>query len=84
MFLLCDFGQMYVPLDFVLLCWQLLGRRRTIELRRAGYNTELSAPLDNIPFSTSSERERIEETVCLYMMHYCQEKIVHHLLSKEA
>ncbi|PON41866.1 GTP-binding ribosome biogenesis protein [Parasponia andersonii] len=41
----------------------LLGRRRLIELRRAGYNTELSAPLDNIPFSTSSERERIEETI---------------------
>ncbi|XP_052187416.1 uncharacterized protein LOC127798124 isoform X2 [Diospyros lotus] len=41
----------------------LLGRRRLIELRRAGYNTELSAPLDNIPSSTSSERERIEESV---------------------
>lgn len=41
----------------------LLGRRRLIELRRAGYNTELSAPLDNIPFSTSSERERIEENI---------------------
>ena len=47
---------------------QLLGRRRSIELRRAGYNIELSAPLDNIPFSTSSERERIEENVCLF---YC-------------
>ncbi|XAR58848.1 hypothetical protein NMG60_11014410 [Bertholletia excelsa] len=41
----------------------LLGRRRLIEFRRAGYNTELSAPLDNIPFSTSSERERIEESI---------------------
>ncbi|KAK6929885.1 GTP binding domain [Dillenia turbinata] len=41
----------------------LLGRRRLIELRRAGYNIELSAPLDNIPLSTSSERERIEEPV---------------------
>ncbi|KAK4606845.1 hypothetical protein RGQ29_000901 [Quercus rubra] len=41
----------------------LLGRRRLIELRRAGYNTELSAPLDNIPLSTSSERERIEENM---------------------
>ncbi|KAK4765474.1 hypothetical protein SAY86_026564 [Trapa natans] len=41
----------------------LLGRRRTIELRRAGYNTELSAPMDNIPFSTNSERERIEESI---------------------
>ncbi|XP_051152846.1 uncharacterized protein LOC127266601 isoform X1 [Andrographis paniculata] len=38
----------------------LLGRRRDIEFRRAGYNTELSALLDNIPFSTASERERIE------------------------
>ncbi|XP_050368675.1 uncharacterized protein LOC126786792 [Argentina anserina] len=41
----------------------LLGRRRLIELSRAGYNTELSAPLDNTPFSTSSERERIEENI---------------------
>ncbi|KAM1602166.1 hypothetical protein ACFX1Z_028906 [Malus domestica] len=41
----------------------LLGRRRLIELRRAGYNTELSAPLDNIPSSTSSERENIEENI---------------------
>ncbi|KAG8633699.1 tRNA modification GTPase MnmE isoform X1 [Manihot esculenta] len=40
-----------------------LGRRRLIELKRAGYNIELSAPLDNIPFSTSSERERIEENI---------------------
>ncbi|KAJ6976047.1 hypothetical protein NC653_031774 [Populus alba x Populus x berolinensis] len=38
-----------------------LGRRRLIELERAGYNTDLSAPLDNIPFSTISERARIEE-----------------------
>ncbi|KAL6195330.1 hypothetical protein ACLB2K_030950 [Fragaria x ananassa] len=41
----------------------LLGRRRLIELRRAGYNTELPAPLDNTPFSTSSDRERIEENI---------------------
>ncbi|KAG2394990.1 GTP-binding protein [Vigna angularis] len=41
----------------------LLGRRRTIDLRRAGYNIDLSAPLDNIPFSSSSEREKIEENV---------------------
>ncbi|CAI9107124.1 OLC1v1006414C1 [Oldenlandia corymbosa var. corymbosa] len=41
----------------------LLGRRREIEFRRAGYNIELSAPLDNIPHSSSSERERIEEAV---------------------
>ncbi|KAF6156065.1 hypothetical protein GIB67_010989 [Kingdonia uniflora] len=40
-----------------------LGRRRSIELKRAGYNIDLSAPLDNIPFSTSDERERIEEIV---------------------
>ncbi|KAI3450256.1 hypothetical protein Pfo_006921 [Paulownia fortunei] len=41
----------------------LLGRRRDIEFRRAGYSTELSAPLDNIPFSTGSERERVEVPV---------------------
>ncbi|CAM8950118.1 unnamed protein product [Rhodiola kirilowii] len=40
-----------------------LGRRRMLELQRAGYNIDLSAPLDNIPNSTSSERERIEESV---------------------
>ncbi|KAI3829947.1 hypothetical protein L1987_04079 [Smallanthus sonchifolius] len=42
--------------------YHLLGRRREIEFKRAGYNIELSSPLDNIPFSTSSERERIEES----------------------
>ncbi|XP_073114526.1 uncharacterized protein [Elaeis guineensis] len=41
----------------------LLGRRRLNELQNAGYNIKLSAPLDNIPFSTSKERERIEESV---------------------
>ncbi|KAL2333057.1 hypothetical protein Fmac_014270 [Flemingia macrophylla] len=41
----------------------LLGRRRLIDLRRAGYNIDLSAPLDNIPFSSSSEREKIEENI---------------------
>uniref|UniRef100_A0A7N0ZU53 EngB-type G domain-containing protein n=1 Tax=Kalanchoe fedtschenkoi TaxID=63787 RepID=A0A7N0ZU53_KALFE len=41
----------------------LLGRRRMIELQRAGYNINLSAPLDNIPNSTSTERERIEESL---------------------
>ncbi|KAH7654045.1 GTP-binding protein ribosome biogenesis YsxC protein [Dioscorea alata] len=41
----------------------LLGRRRLNELRNAGYNVKLPAPLDNIPFSTSIERERIEENV---------------------
>ncbi|XP_054817999.1 LOW QUALITY PROTEIN: uncharacterized protein LOC129317671 [Prosopis cineraria] len=41
----------------------LLGRRRSIEIRRAGYNIDLSAPLDNVPFSTSLERERIEDSI---------------------
>ncbi|XP_038879328.1 uncharacterized protein LOC120071244 [Benincasa hispida] len=40
-----------------------LGRRRMIEIKRAGYNTDLTAPLDNIPFSNSAERERIEENI---------------------
>ncbi|XP_021744779.1 GTP-binding protein At2g22870-like [Chenopodium quinoa] len=48
----------------------LLGRRRDIELRRVGYNTELSAPLDNIPFSTSTDRERIEESVFRNKMEF--------------
>ncbi|XP_047330588.1 uncharacterized protein LOC124934152 [Impatiens glandulifera] len=41
----------------------LLGRRRLNDLRKAGYNRELSAPLDNIPSSTSLERERIEDPI---------------------
>ncbi|GMG98169.1 hypothetical protein Nepgr_000009 [Nepenthes gracilis] len=41
----------------------LLGQRRLIELRRAGYNIDLSAPLDNIPLSTGSDRARIEESI---------------------
>ncbi|CAN6870713.1 unnamed protein product [Brassica oleracea] len=41
----------------------LLGRRRLTELKKAGYNTELPAPLDNISQSTSTERERIEESL---------------------
>ncbi|CAN0901721.1 hypothetical protein LINGRAHAP2_LOCUS21576 [Linum grandiflorum] len=41
----------------------MLGRRRLIDLKRAGYNIELSAPLDNIPLSKSTERERIEENI---------------------
>ncbi|KAK1577582.1 hypothetical protein Q3G72_022969 [Acer saccharum] len=48
----------------------LLGRRRSIEIRRAGYNIELSAPLDNIPLSTSSERERIEENIFRNKMEF--------------
>lgn len=41
----------------------LIGRRRSKELMDAGYNTDLSASLDNIPFSESTEREPIEENV---------------------
>ncbi|XP_058782082.1 uncharacterized protein LOC131656366 [Vicia villosa] len=41
----------------------LLGRRRMVDIKRAGYNIELPSPLDNIPFSKSSERENIEENV---------------------
>ncbi|GJN22885.1 hypothetical protein PR202_gb10490 [Eleusine coracana subsp. coracana] len=41
----------------------LLGRRRLNEIKNAGYNVKISAPLDNIPFSTNTERERVEETV---------------------
>ncbi|CAI9288186.1 unnamed protein product [Lactuca saligna] len=41
----------------------LLGRRRELEFKKAGYNIELPSPLDNIPFSTNTERERIEESV---------------------
>lgn len=48
----------------------LLGRRRTIDLRREGYNIDLSAPLDNIPFSSSSEREKIEENVFRNKLEY--------------
>ncbi|KAJ4818231.1 P-loop containing nucleoside triphosphate hydrolases superfamily protein [Rhynchospora pubera] len=41
----------------------LLGRRRLNELTNAGYNVKLSAPLDNMPFSKSTERDRIEPAV---------------------
>lgn len=47
-----------------------MGRRRTIDLRREGYNIDLSAPLDNIPFSSSSEREKIEENVFRNKLEY--------------
>ncbi|CAD6207295.1 unnamed protein product [Miscanthus lutarioriparius] len=40
----------------------LLGRRRLNEIKNAGYNVKISSPLDNVPFSTSTERERIEES----------------------
>ncbi|XVF46153.1 hypothetical protein PTKIN_Ptkin03bG0004000 [Pterospermum kingtungense] len=40
-----------------------LGHRHLIEIQRAGYNIELSAPLDNIPFFTGSERQHIEENI---------------------
>ncbi|XP_015690321.1 uncharacterized protein LOC102706827 isoform X2 [Oryza brachyantha] len=41
----------------------LLGRRRLNEIKNAGYNVKLSAPLDNVPFSTNADRDRIEENV---------------------
>lgn len=41
----------------------LLGRRRLIDIKNAGYNAKLSAPLDNVPFSTRTERDRIEDSV---------------------
>ncbi|CAM0877247.1 unnamed protein product [Alopecurus aequalis] len=41
----------------------LLGRRRLIDIKNAGYNTKLSAPLDNVPFSDRTERNRIEDSV---------------------
>ncbi|TVU44430.1 hypothetical protein EJB05_03871 [Eragrostis curvula] len=41
----------------------LLGRRRLNEIKNAGYNVKISAPLDNVPFSTYTEHERIEESV---------------------
>lgn len=47
-----------------------MGRRRLNELQNAGYNIKLSAPLDNIPFSTSKERERIEESVFRYKLEF--------------
>jgi len=40
-----------------------------IEIKRAGYNIELPMPLDNIPFSKSSDRENIEENVCCRLLH---------------
>jgi hypothetical protein len=43
-----------------------------IDIKRAGYNIELPAPLDNIPFSKSSERENIEENVCRRLLHLKQ------------
>lgn len=41
----------------------LIGRRRSKELMDAGYNINLPASLDNIPFPKSTEREPIEENV---------------------
>jgi hypothetical protein len=43
--------------------FQLLGRRRLNEIKNAGYDVKISARLDNVPFSTGTERERIEENV---------------------
>ena len=50
-------------LNIIYCSLQLLGRRRLIEIKNAGYNTKLSAPLDNVPFSTRTERDRIEDSV---------------------
>lgn len=52
-------------------CLQLLGRRRLIEIKNAGYNVKISAPLDNVPFSTSTERERIEDSVRNMLYNQC-------------
>lgn len=41
----------------------LIGRRRSNELRDAGYNISITAPLDNIPHSKSKQREQIGENV---------------------
>eukprot|EP00252_Welwitschia_mirabilis_P023137 TRINITY_DN6472_c0_g1_i1.p1 TRINITY_DN6472_c0_g1~~TRINITY_DN6472_c0_g1_i1.p1 ORF type:complete len:425 (-),score=60.04 TRINITY_DN6472_c0_g1_i1:369-1643(-) len=41
----------------------VIGRRRLREWRNAGFNTKISAPLDNIPFSESDVRQKIEENV---------------------
>lgn len=49
-----------------ILFYQLLGRRRNLEFKKAGYNIEISAPLDNIPLSTSSGRERVDVPVWSY------------------
>jgi len=49
----------------------LLGRRRLNEIKNAGYNVKISSPLDNVPFSTSTERERIEESVRNMLYNQC-------------
>ena len=67
-------------------CLQLLGRRRLNEIKNAGYNVKISAPLDNVPFSTM-ERERIEESVrnMLYnqchkcTFYFCLESLYRHI-----
>ncbi|KAE8712680.1 P-loop containing nucleoside triphosphate hydrolases superfamily protein isoform 4 [Hibiscus syriacus] len=56
----------------------LLGRRRTIEIQRAGYNTQLSAPLDNISFSTKPERERIDENIFRNKLQFSPPQRFHH------
>ena len=57
-------------------CLQLLGRRRLNEIKNAGYNVKISAPLDNVPFSASTERGRIEESVRTMPYNQCQKKNV--------
>lgn len=51
------------------LLWQLLGRRREIDFRKAGYNIELPSPLDDTPFSTSSDRAKIEDSVSAHLLN---------------
>ena len=55
---------------------QLLGRRRLIDIKNAGYNTKLSAPLDNVPFSTRIERDPIEDSVRKITYNQCRKLYV--------
>ena len=57
-------------------CLQLPGRRRLNEIKNAGYNVKISAPLDNVPFSASTERGRIEESVRTMPYNQFQKKSV--------
>lgn len=59
---------------------QLLGRRRLIDIKNAGYNTKLSAPLDNVPFSTRIERDRIEDSVRTITYNQCRKSYVYLVL----
>uniref|UniRef100_A0A0A9DVA2 Uncharacterized protein n=1 Tax=Arundo donax TaxID=35708 RepID=A0A0A9DVA2_ARUDO len=53
----------------------LLGHRRQIEIKNSGYNVKISAPLDNVPFSTSTERERMEESVWTMLYNQCKKSV---------